>query len=74
MHEKIAARLARGVFEHQMQMIGHEDERIEDPPRAPYRLFQPREQSVAVVVIADDVLPGVAARHDVVDRTGVLDS
>ena len=57
-----------------MQMIRHEDERIEDPPRAPYGLFQRREQSAAVVVIADDVLPGVAARHHVVDRTGVLDS
>jgi hypothetical protein len=58
----------------QMHMIGHEDERIEDPPRAPCAVFQPREQAAAVGVIADDVLPGVAARRHVVDRIGVLDS
>ena len=57
-----------------MQMIGHEDERVKDSSRAPYRLFQRREQPAAVGVIAGNVLPGVAARHDVVDRTGVLDS
>ena len=69
-----SARLGAGRLEHQMQVIGHEDEPIEDPPGAPYGLFQPREQAAAVGVIADDVLPGVAASHDVVDRTGVLDS
>ena len=66
--------IGAGRLEHQMQMIGHEDERIKDPSRPPYGLFQRREQAAAVGVIADDDLPGVAERHHVVDRTGVLDS
>ena len=69
----IIARLARCVFEHQVKMIGHQNEGVEDPPRTLNGRLQPADESLPVRVIANDVLPGIAPGHDVVNRISILD-
>lgn len=63
-----------GRFEHQMEMIGHQDEGIEDPPRTLNCLLQTADEPLPVRVVANDVLPGIAAGHDVVNRISILDT
>ena len=63
-----------GRFEHQVEMIGHQHEGVEDPPRTMNCLLQPAEQPLPVRVVANNVLPGVAAGHDVVNRISILDT
>src|SRR5271157_3747731 len=55
-------------------MIGHQHEGVEDPPRTMNGFVQPVDESLPVRIIANDVLPGVAPGHDVVNRISILDS
>ena len=55
-------------------MIGHDHEG-EDSPRTPGRRpSQVIDKTVAISVIANDILPPVAAGHQVIDRTGILNA
>src|SRR5271157_1599339 len=55
-------------------MIGHQHEGVEDPPRTMNGFVQPVDESLPVRIVANDVLPGVAPGHDVVNRISILDS
>jgi hypothetical protein len=57
-----------------VKVIGHHHERVEDPPLALHGLSQTVDQPLAVRVVRDNVLPGIAAGHHVVDRIRVLES
>ena len=63
-----------GRLEHQVEMIGHQHEGVEDPPRTMNGFVQPVDESLPVRIIANDVLPAVAPGHDVVNRISILDS
>ena len=57
-----------------MQVIGHDDERV-NTPRAAHRGFtELLFEAFPVGIIAYDVLTAVAADHQVVDRARVLEA
>jgi hypothetical protein len=56
-----------------MEMIAHDDVAEELPVAADDRLLETVDQPTSVGIIADDLLPGVAPRHHVIDGTLKLD-
>ena len=50
-------------------MIAHDDVAEELPVVADDRLLETVDQPTSVGIIADDLLPGVAPRHHVIDGT-----
>ena len=56
-----------------MEMIAQNDERQQFSAELPHRSLQIGEQPVAVLVVVDDLLPGVAPRHDMVDGALIFD-
>lgn len=55
-------------------MIGHEDIGVNLPAGLGARLGKGFDKALAVRIVEEDRLAPVAAIHDVVDRTGILDS
>ena len=69
-----AGKIGLGCLQDDVQMIGHDHEG-EDSPRTPGRRpSQVIDKTVAISVIANDILPPVAAGHQVIDRTGILNA
>jgi hypothetical protein len=57
-----------------VKVVGQEDEGIDLPGAATHHTAEVGLESAAVVVIAGDVLPPIAAGHDAVDRAVLLDT
>jgi hypothetical protein len=57
-----------------MQVIGHDDERVNDPGAADRGFTELLLEACPVDVVANDVLPAAAASHQVVDRARVLEA
>ena len=57
-------------LEQEMEMVSHDDVTEHLPAVADDRLLQAVDQPVPVRIIADDLLPGIAPRHHMID--GVL--
>ena len=55
-------------LEQQVEMVAHQHEAEQQPTPARDSALQVVEQPAAIIVIMDDVLPGIAPSHDVVDR------
>ena len=67
-------RLGCGSLEHDMQVIGHDGERVNMPGTANRGSPKVFLEPIPVDVIADDILTAVAAGHEVVDGVGVLEA
>ena len=63
----------RGL-ENEVEVVGQEDEGIDLPGAAAHGAAEVVLEPAAVVVVAGDVLPPIAAGHDVVNRAVVLDA
>ena len=55
-------------------MIAHDDVTEQLPALADDGLFEPVNQPASVRIIADDLLPGIAPRHHVIDGPLKFDS
>ncbi len=55
-------------------MIAHDDEAEHHPIRPIHDPFEVRDQSSAIVTVVDNILTGVAARHDVVNGILIFDA
>ena len=55
-------------------MVGHQDEVDDFPPGTSDLSRQELEKSVSIVVLLDDVLAGIASRHDMVNGPLELES
>ena len=61
-------------LEEEVEGIGHEDEADHQPTRPRPDPLQVVDEPAVVGIVVDDVLVGVAASHDVVDRAGIVDA
>ena len=57
-------------FDEEVIVITHQAVGVTEPVEALYRLAEDGEKEMAVVVIFEDISPGVAARGNVIDGTG----
>ncbi len=55
-------------LEQEMEAIAHVHEAQNLPPRARDGAFEAIKQPSAVVIVLDDVLPGIAPSHEMIDR------
>ena len=56
-----------------MQIVGHDGESVDSSATAKRRSTEVFYETIRVDVIAYDDLTALAARHDVIDRIGVLE-
>ena len=55
-------------------MIAHQRPRVNAPARHTTRLAQRLEEQLSVVIAAEDLLPAIPTRHEVVKGTGILNA
>ena len=67
---------ARGAAhpEHDVQMVGHDEERVNAPRTATHGTTELFQQPITIDVIAHDVLPAIASGHEMVDGARILES
>ena len=58
----------------QVEMIPHQDPRMHPPPVTRARLSESVKKSLSVIIILENDLSPVTARHHMINRTGVLES
>ena len=68
------AEIGPGRLEQEVQMVIHDDIAEQLPSAAHNGALQTGDQSPPIRVVADDLLTGVAPRHDMVDGALVLDA
>ena len=55
-------------------MVAHQHPRVNAPAGHTTRLTQRLEEQLSVVIAAEDLLPAIPTRHDVVKATGILNA
>ena len=61
-----------GCTEQQVQMVGKHHEGIHQPAVALDRQLQPLDELLMIVIVLNNILSVIPARHHMVDRTGIL--
>ena len=72
LHADDQIRLRR--FDHQVKMVGHENEGMHLPTRFGTTLIQAAEKQLAILISLEDLLPPIPAINDMINRPGILDS
>jgi len=72
LHSTCEVRLRR--LQNHVEVVRHNHKRIHPPRTLDGRSSQILNQPIAVCVVADDILPPVTTGHEMVDRTGILNT